>query len=222
MLFRRNLFITLFLFVFSFASFAQNTSYLDSLKGKYALQFQISDNFNLTNFQGTTFSGKYHLSSKSVVRVGLSFSLSNADGESKETRPNTASNNNNANSDQYSLTILSQYIRYIRGIDDIVFFIGGGPFVGFDHSTLEADNTSSNSVFHSNDDVNGFSTGLDLLAGVEWIFTKNMSLSAEYGIMFSYYSSTRNYTDDNSKIKTTNKRISIGRGDVNFGISVYF
>ena len=33
-----------------------------------------------------------------------------------------------------------------------------------------------------------FSIGLDAIAGVEWSFHKNMSLSAEYGIKFYYIS----------------------------------
>jgi len=63
---------------------------------------------------------------------------------------------------------------------------------------------------------------MDLIVGVEWLFTKNMSLSAEYGIRFSYNSETRKLENNYSVTETTVKRYNINNGDVNFGISVYF
>ena len=50
-----------------------------------------------------------------------------------------------------------------------------------EHSYNSQDQYSTSS---SND---FFSIGLDVIAGVEWSFYKNMSLSAEYGIKFYYY-----------------------------------
>ena len=66
-------------FAFLFASlifvstcFSQSKSYLDSLDGKFALQFQIEGLFRLTSFQGSTLSGKYNFSDRDVVRLGIS------------------------------------------------------------------------------------------------------------------------------------------------------
>ncbi|MGB5288021.1 MAG: hypothetical protein WBN42_05990, partial [Ignavibacteriaceae bacterium] len=73
MLINSNIRILLsFLFFFQlFMStvFSQSSSNLDSLDGKFALQFQISDNFKLSNFQGTTFSGKYHFGKMDAIRA---------------------------------------------------------------------------------------------------------------------------------------------------------
>jgi hypothetical protein len=89
MFYRLFLKLSFSLFIFTFLNnstiFSQTASHLDSLDGKYALQFQISDNFKLTNFQGTTFSGKYHFGCRNAVRVGLSVNLSNTDSEANQT-----------------------------------------------------------------------------------------------------------------------------------------
>ena len=71
--------IQIFFLLFTKDCLPQNESYLDSLEGKFALQFQISDNFNLTNFQGTTFSGKYHFSGSDAIRLGLSLDFGNSE-----------------------------------------------------------------------------------------------------------------------------------------------
>jgi len=47
-------------------------SYLDSLEGKFSLQFQISNNFKLEEFQGTTFSGKFNIGKSEAIRLGVS------------------------------------------------------------------------------------------------------------------------------------------------------
>ena len=85
-----NLLILLFVSqLFITTGFSQSTSYLDSLNGKYALQFQISENFNLSSFQGTTFSGKYNFSSRDAVRLGLSINFGDAEGDKSASRSDT-------------------------------------------------------------------------------------------------------------------------------------
>lgn len=207
--------------LFSGFSFSQ-TSYLDSLDGKYALQFQVSDNFNLTNFQGTTFSGKYHSGKRSAIRVGLTVNYNNADVENSETLLDTnLVISGDGNQNVFGMTIRTQYIHYIPGTYDITFFAGGGPFVGFNNGTSETNQTNYDPQ-HREQTIDDFFAGLDLLVGVEWMFTKNMSLSAEYGIRFSYQSETRNWKDEHSVRETSSKNYNIGKGDINFGLSVYF
>ena len=70
-------------------SSSQNVSYLDSLDGKFALQFRITDNFSLSNFQGTILSGKYHFSKRDAIRLGISLSLSSSDSETELNRLDT-------------------------------------------------------------------------------------------------------------------------------------
>ena len=223
MLIRRNLIITLSLFVFSFVPFAQNTSYLDSLEGQYALQFQISDNFNLTNFQGTTFSGKYHFGCRNAVRAGLSIDLANTEGEANETLLDTTlTNSYDTDQNGFSITIKTQFIQYVPRINNIAFFVGGGPFINFYNNTSKTNYPDNETVTYRKEDIDNFTFGVDLLIGVEWMFSKNTSLSAEYGIQFYHSSYTRNSEDNHLKRKVTEKKFRITRGDLNFGISVYF
>ncbi|MCK7528773.1 MAG: hypothetical protein MZV64_70070, partial [Ignavibacteriales bacterium] len=71
-----------------------------------------------------------------------------------------------------------------------------------------------------------FSIGLDVIAGVEWSFYKNISLSAEYGIIFYYYSQTVNYNINYEYVTGTKERkgegIELTADYINFGITVYF
>lgn len=219
----RILLSILFLILISISStYSQSSSDLDSLEGKFALQFQISEDFTLTNFQGTTFSGKYHFSSRDAVRVGLSVYLNNSDAETNQTfLDTTLTVSSDANQNIFGMTVRTQYIHYIPGMYDIMFFFGGGSFVGFNNGTNEVNYANYDPTYRKQT-IDDFFAGMDLLVGVEWMFTKNMSLSAEYGIRFSYNSETRKLEDDYSIIESTIKRYNIDNGDVNFGISVYF
>jgi opacity protein-like surface antigen len=214
--------LQIFFLIFTKVCLPQSESYLDSLDGKFALQFQISDNFNLTNFQGTTFSGKYHFGCRSAVRVGFSVNLNNSDAKNNITLLDTSLTlSSDANQYVFGMIFRTQYIHYIPGMYDIMFFIGGGPFVGFNSGTNEISYTN-NDPTNRKETLDDFTVGLDLLVGVEWMFTKNMSLSAEYGIRFLYNSYTRKLEDDHSISETNIKRYNVDRGDINFGISVYF
>ena len=64
-------FFSLFFILLIVATTNAQSSYLDSLDGKYALQFQISENFTLSDFQGTTLSGKYQTGKRTAIRLGV-------------------------------------------------------------------------------------------------------------------------------------------------------
>jgi len=225
-------FFSLLFFILSFISTASaQTSYLDSLDGKFALQFQISENFTLSDFQGATLSGKYHLGKRSALRLGISIYFNDSSLDEHETYIDTLNiiNDSEGNSDRNGVgfTINSQYIAYLVSTDDIGFYIGSGPIFSFHNSDEESERSSNSSgkytTSHSED---FFSIGLDAIAGVEWSFHKNMSLSAEYGIKFYYYHETDNYTTSYESATRTEERTSEGiqltANYVNFGISVYF
>jgi len=228
MLFKTNLIgiisLQIFFLVFTKDCLPQSESYLDSLDGKFALQFQISDNFQLSNFQGTTFSGKYHFSKMDAIRAGLSidFGRSDADAETNQfDSVNVAEVSNNSNN--FSMTLKSQYIRYFVETDDIAFYGGIGPFVTYSTSKNEGEATGTPNDKHYKDISDNFILGVDFIAGVEWFFIKNMSLSAEYGFNFSYKSRTSEREIDNSIYSDSNEIVYRFSGnDINFGITVYF
>jgi hypothetical protein len=82
------------------------TSYLDSLDGKYALQFQISENFTLSDFQGAILSGKYHLGKRSAIRLGLSINFDDSDSDREITLSDSLNYHENAETNSIGFTII--------------------------------------------------------------------------------------------------------------------
>jgi len=217
------LIIPIFIFLFSKISSPQDDSYLDSLDGKFALQFQINDNFKLSSFQGTTFSGKYHFSNRDAFRLGLSLEFGDAETESELTRLDTVNiDKSRSEIKSFSITIKTQYVHYFTITNDISFFGGIGPFVNFFDWKIDAEINEEGNEMKRESQRNGFSTGMDMLLGVEWWFHKSMSLSAEYGLKFSYSSSEDKIKDDIIDGESTSKSFAITGNHVNFGITIYF
>lgn len=199
------------------------TSYLDSLDGKFALQFQINENFTLTNFQGTTFSGKYHLGKKSAIRAGISITFDDTRNERESTVNDTLNFFENSETNSIGFTIISQYLIYLVRTDDIGFYMGSGPAIGFGHSEGESKLEISDSTYETGSgSSDNFNAGLDVIIGVEWSFHKDMTLSAEYGIKFYYTHQTSEYQTTSRKDKRTNEAIRLTPNYINFGLSVYF
>jgi len=220
----RILLSILFLILISISStYSQSSSDLDSLEGKFALQFQISEDFTLTNFQGTTFSGKYHFSSRDAVRLGLSLDFGDSDVDATTNQYDSV-NVVNINSEQnsFGITFNTQYIRYISGTNDVAFFGGVGPFITFNTSTTEGKTSGFPEDINYKESNDVFAVGLDLILGVEWFFCRNMSLSVEYGLKLSYRSTTRKYENDYILRETEDKTYRAMGNNVNFGISIYF
>ena len=129
----------------------------------------------------------------------------------------------NYNSNNFSLTLKTQYIKYFDETDGIGFYGGIGPFVTYSTSTNESETAGTPDDKHYKDTYDIFILGIDFIAGVEWFFIKNMSLSAEYGFNFSYNSRTAAREMDNGLYSDSNDKLYRFSGnDINFGITVYF
>lgn len=209
--------------IFVTTGFSQSTSYLDSLDGKFALQFQINSYFKLSDFQGSTLSGKYHFSTRDAVRLGLSLSFSDSDGEFSTNEIDTINAiTNTIDNSSFGITVNTQYIRYIKGTDDISFFAGGGPFISYSTSTSNGELRQKDPVEKYKRTDDSYSLGVDLLLGVEWWFHKYMSLSAEYGMKFMYRSRESMVEQGVLRRETTDNYFRITANSINFGITVYF
>ena len=208
---------------FSGIGFPQNISYLDSLDGKFGMQFQISNNFTLSDFQGTVISGKYQFSMRDAIRLGVSLNLGESDLESDVNYIDTALvSNAKQDESRFDIIINTQYIRYINVSESIAFLGGVGPFIKLSDITRERVTSLEGIEEKSESQTNGFSLGLDLIAGVEWWFNKSMSLSAEYGLNFEYRSMESNNKDDEKEIKTETTSTYLTGNRIRFGITVYF
>lgn len=226
MLFKTNLTgiisLQIFILIFTNTILPQNYSYLDSLDGKFALQFQITSNFSLTNFQGTIFSGKYHFSNRDAIRLGISLDFGDSNYETDSNYDTLYSSHSKRDVDRFGFSVYAQYIRYLQVTGDIAFFGGAGPFFHYskDNETrneyLDTLNTKRESK------RNLYSGGLDLLLGVEWWFHEYMSLSAEYGLSAYYISTKDNTTQYNADSSTKSHSFTISGSNVKFGITVYF
>jgi len=213
------------LLVFTFASilYSQTPSYLDSLNGKFALQFQIDDNFNLSSFQGTTLSAKYHFSCRSALRLGLSLELGDSQNDTKVSYfDTTLVRSSSDDSNRFGFTIKSQYIHYMRGTKDISFFGGLGPSFNYFKLTRNRDLVEDGTNRFSESDGTGFTIGVDIIAGVEWMFADKMALSAEYGLFFSYTSSENKNKDESLEANSEYESFNLSGNHINFGLSVYF
>jgi len=216
-------FFSLLFFILSLLSTTSaQTSYLDSLDGKFALQFQISENFTLTNFQGATLSGKYQLGKRSAVRLGIALYVDDSNYERETTYIDTLSMKSNSETNAIGFTINSQYIAYLVSTTDIGFYLGTGPTFSFGNSDANVEISGGNQDQNGTSSSDTYSIGLDGIAGVEWLFYKNMSLSAEYGIKFYYYNRTDKFEDEDIVDERTSKGIKLTANYVNFGITVYF
>lgn len=193
----------------------ENTSHLQA--GSRALQFQITDNFNFSSFEGTTISYKRQLSEDRARRIGLSLNNRYASTD----LPDSDDEIQNSRID-LSIGINYTWMNYTNPESIIKFFYGYGPGVmlGFERSLQE--------------DVNQKRTGQDVrygvsgigYAGVEWFFHSSMSLHAEYTSALRLHHRRDKQTievDGNEETRRVNQTDIRLRGEgVRFGLSVYF
>lgn len=232
-----NLFvlISILLFTFTFSSFAQTDTTQIDLAGKFALQFQISQNFTLSSFQGGTFSGKYHFSNNSALRLGIYVGLASRDNNiyEKKIYPDTSFiksfEGNNYVKEQIKFSF--QYLYYITIKNSISVYLGAGPNYAYNFSDRDT-KLSYNSTFGEDKTSTGTSTnmysfGFDVLIGIEWFVRSNIGIVAEYGSSYSYSKSNYAY----NKLASNGTR-QIGEENltdnsfnpysVKFGVSIYF
>jgi len=174
--------------IFASTGFSQSTSYLDSLDGKFALQFQIEGLFRLTSFQGSTLSGKYNFSDRDVVRLGISLGITDSDIDNSINEIDTTRvYYEYGEENRLDVRINTQYIRHISVMNDISFFAGGGPFVSFFSSDEATKVIRYGEEIDRKRTLDVFSFGLEFILGVEWMFYTNMTVSAEYGLNADYF-----------------------------------
>jgi hypothetical protein len=215
-------FFSMLFFILSLVSTTSaQTSYLDSLDGKFALQFQITDNFQISSFQGSTLSGKYHLGIRSAIRLGLMVELNSSDTDDETILPDSLIGlHNEKDSKIINTTLNTQYIYFFALNHDIAAFGGIGPF--FTYQSLNSKTHYPYDDITYEEKQTNYFTGLDFIFGVEWWFHKSMSLSAEYGFRLSYSSYNIETKSPSYEKKIDRIEYEISPKNVNLGISIYF
>jgi hypothetical protein len=165
------------------ASHAQEESDGPDLDGKWALQFQITEDFTLSSFQGSIVSLKYHSSDQSAWRAGLSLDLSSTSEQLTNSDGGIPVSTLDVDSSTQSARLDLQYLRHARGKRPLRFVFGGGPFAGFANRTVER---SRDGVAGPRQEYDEWSAGISALVGAEWFVGAGFSLHAEYGFEFSH------------------------------------
>jgi len=227
-----SFFISILVFALSLNSFAQTNEKPINLKGKWALQFQIDRYFTLSEFQGGTISGKYHLNNSSAIRFGARINTTSDDSEGSLTMglpDTTMSSSRNSTTSYQSIMFLAEYLHYSAISDNIAMYLGAGVNYSTNPRTVEEtyiDNNTTSSPTMT-DEVEWTEYGVQLLIGVEWFVRSNIGLTAEYSSR--YYSAEREATstfdDGDGSVMTETYNSSYSGFDydyVKFGVSIYF
>ncbi len=228
--------ISLIFLAFTFNSFAQDDNEQINLTGKWALQFQITENFTLSNFDGMAFSGKFHFTDNSAIRTGVDFSTYSSDSEysNESVLPDTSIfSDESMERGETNIRINLQYLHYANLSNSISMFIGAGvSFLGSPAYQRNVNNENNlEKISFSN---SGY--GADLIIGVEWFVRSNIGISAEYNSGYLYRKSKTTFTlyeEDNindeineenylQQRTITNTYSSFSNHRVKFGVSVYF
>ncbi len=193
-----------------------------------AFQFRITDNFNLTSFNGSAFSYKWHKSESNARRFGISFNNRYQHVDDSVINDNDESTENESETTRlyFNITVNYNWIHYPDTDSEIRFFYGYGPAIG---TRLIRNNNEKDDRNTSDQTIQG-TIGAAGFSGVEWFFHRSMSLHAEYraGISFTYerFDSKTDPSEDSSIIEREQTRdnttVELRSSGVRFGISVYF
>lgn len=208
---------------------AQVLESLDSLKGKFALQMQVRENLDFTNFNGSGLAGKYHFSGDWALRFGVNFSVMDSESEQKHTVNDTTQIMKFDGASNF-FRISTALIHYLTLQHDVTFGIGIGPFIQFgsDDFNRKEGLPGESGYTRSESTSDHFLYGLELSAGVEWFVRKNIGIQAEYVIDAisndqeqeqTDYTGTSTVTD---YTKTEGSYWKLDNSEFRLGVSVYF
>jgi hypothetical protein len=209
-------------------SFSQDKKEEIDLTNKFALQFQILRNFELSGFGGAAISGKYCFNNSSSIRASFSINQSTNKRED-ETIPKDTSLNGTGSFNFNDIDLLKfgfgiQYLHNIRILNNVIYYLGGGPYLASsseNHDTEEKFQYGPE-IYKSNQETTYFEFGVNLVTGVEWFVANNISLSGEYEL----YYFNRDYEfivdGDYGKRTITETNSGFDYGAVKLGVTVYF
>ena len=220
-------------FVLIFSSFVYGSDSTDFQFKTHSIQFEVNSLFNISDFQGTLISYKYHFSNAYALRFGIDFRADVNGGDYDRTY--STQNNDFIQYSQeirnYDINLLSQFLKYPNARNDIKTFFGAGPYFSLrSRRTINKDVITGNNVVGVERyyDFKETFIGLSGVIGAEWFFLRNLSLTAEYSFFAAYHTikNTREvYLVDNSDINSdVDKRTGLYSQSLGakLGLTVYF
>ena len=180
---------------------AQSDSTSINLEGKIGLTFMVNSYFNLDAYEGDLISIKKMVDNEHAWRLGVSFSGSR--------NSNEVSDYSNS---QYNTMATVSKMWYLLSDENIKPYYGIGLRVYYSHGWNNVPTNSTTSF--------SLSTGPLAYFGVEWLVSKRISFSAEYGAKIYYTNSYTRYDYNNSESSSHN--FGFSEDDVRAGLTVYF
>jgi hypothetical protein len=198
-------------------------------KGSKALQFRITNDFVLTDFQGVALSGKKHISKNSAIRLGANLNVEFSTAEDGTNFPgDTTVTLSDADNSTQKLILEMQYIRYASIDRRMKLFWGAGPSLQFYRDITETDyHDIVNDISRKLRDENkSWGAGVSGVIGVEWFATSDISFHTEYILSIMYeWQKIRENRVSGTNINSTlfeEKEVRLYASNVRFGLSLYF
>ncbi len=180
----------------------------------WALQFAITQDFTLSNFDGYMIAAKKQTSANRAWRFGAEVT-----GElGKDQRPEGVPTSTGGwRVTQFGIDLNLIRLTYPSSTSRAKFYYGFGPSMSFDYGQWKA-RTDPYAYIRETE------TGIGVmgLAGVEFFVTHSISLSAEYCLLFKYtYHDYKNINPYPVKSTSEDSRLSLESRPVLFGLTAY-
>ncbi len=169
------------------------------MKGSAALMFDMGGIFasTPTNFEGIGIGGRYALAQRLHIRAALGF-----DNSSSEVDPDGGGGNIENKTSNFAIEGGIDYVLFRT--DNLLIYTGG--ILQFGMMSIDPDGEDN--------ETDGTSFTLAGIAGVNWFFTQNVSLGAEYRL------GIQRATSETVAAKTTN--FVLGTGSAAFLLGFWF
>jgi opacity protein-like surface antigen len=203
-------------------------------EGGWGLQYEARTlDGLLSGFEGSLFSGRYHFSSRTAVRIGVSVDVSSSDSDETQSRTDAGSGTDETKIDRertlQNYDLFAQYLRYVEASGEIYVFAGAGPRFGFENNNRDETRSRAGTDFEKeNQEATSYRIGLGATIGAEWFVHPNVSLSVEYPLRFDYVHSERDVTtrmlseDRTVEEERESDRYVLGRQSVRVGVTFSF
>ncbi|MFC1493207.1 hypothetical protein ACFL6O_04545 [candidate division KSB1 bacterium] len=187
----------------------ENKTY-EGFKGRKALCFSI-DGLDLDAYNGGV-GGKKWISDDFVLFASLNIAYSKTEDKN--------SNPNDYNTDSYSYGVSAGFEKHFS------LSKRQSPFLGLSiGNKLKNTETNSmiNNVGNSEDNINSRFYECDFIGGMEFLLSRDISLSAQYNIGLIYTKLTTNHTIDDVVLSNSeNSKTTFGINSVLLTLSFYF
>ncbi|HCI56026.1 MAG TPA: hypothetical protein DFI01_08900 [Bacteroidales bacterium] len=225
------IFISLILFTTSYSEVNDSTRYNSPQKiqdHSKALQFLLNQNFQLSQFQGSTISFKYHLSQKQAIRSGITLNGSNSEynADHQIVENDSLNSKDLTNNDYISVSIYSQYLLYRPAKYSYIFY-GLGPLIRYSllsrYDEIQRMQTGTWNISETREQKSSsYYIGLSFVIGCEIFISKSISIHGEYNQEITYHYQYEKDILPTRVSKSRSSGFSFGNNPVKFGCSFYW